>query len=246
MLELSEYKGLQEKAAPGTHAAAWKLFCNADVSKNESLLDLATGNGAFSYRISDAGYTDISVSELEPKDLPFRPKRQYQWDLNKSFSEETLERYGFINAIEIIEHLDSPLQFLREARSLLNPNGVMLITTPNVQNIMSRLKFLLKGELKSFGYQDFIDQRHINGMTDHQIKIFFEIAGMRVLQQTSAGSFYKPLKKILLSPLAWFAKFLAGPHAQGDVNLYLVQKSEIKAHMASSAEHYGNIASHNA
>ncbi|MFC1542424.1 class I SAM-dependent methyltransferase [Pseudomonadota bacterium] len=50
----------------------------------------------------------------------------------------------FVVASEIFEHLISPLVFLEESSRVLKPNGLMLITTPNVSNI-GALVNLLRG-----------------------------------------------------------------------------------------------------
>ncbi|SMF67256.1 class I SAM-dependent methyltransferase [Pseudobacteriovorax antillogorgiicola] len=243
MLQHSEFNGLKEKAAPGTHQAAWQLVKRHGFSADTSCLDLAAGNGAFTARFVDSGFTDLSVSELHSKDFKLPVRSFFDWDLNQSFSSLVEKRYGLVTAIEIIEHLDSPLHFLREIHNLLDKEGHLLLTTPNVQNVMSRLKFLLKGELKSFSYSDFIDQRHIHGITDHQIKIFFEIVGFEVVHQTSAGSFYSSLKKKFLAPVQFLmSKVLKGYLAPGDVNIYLVRKTSARSQLSNSLDHYMHVA----
>jgi SAM-dependent methyltransferase len=242
MLQHSHYKNLVEKAAPGTHRQAWELLRTAHVAKDCQVLDLAAGNGAFASRFVDAGFPHVSVTELAPKPFPFEAQAIYQWDLNENFASLTDQKYDLITAIEIIEHLDSPLHFLRQIHALLHEGGFLLLTTPNVQNIISRFKFLLTGELKSFSPQDFIDQRHIHGITDHQLKIFFDIVGFELISQNSAGSFYGPLKKALLRPLYWFSRLLKGHLAEGDVNIYLVRKSRAKANLGDSLAHYLHVA----
>ena len=52
------------------------------------------------------------------------------------------ESIDFIFAIEIIEHLTSPLHMLSEARRVLKKGAKILITTPNVTRIGSALKLL--------------------------------------------------------------------------------------------------------
>jgi SAM-dependent methyltransferase len=56
------------------------------------------------------------------------------------FSDDT---FSFIVFTEIIEHLHtSPLFALRELRRILKPNGILLITTPNLLSLKNRLSFL--------------------------------------------------------------------------------------------------------
>jgi len=53
-----------------------------------------------------------------------------------------------VTAVEVIEHLESPVAFLRNVAALLAPGGVAVITTPNVESLHARVKFLLKGTLR--------------------------------------------------------------------------------------------------
>ena len=53
------------------------------------------------------------------------------------------ETFDFISSLEIIEHLISPVNMLKEAWRVLKPGGKILITTPNVTRIGSVLKLLI-------------------------------------------------------------------------------------------------------
>lgn len=48
-------------------------------------------------------------------------------------------RFDVVHASHLIEHLRDPGVFVREARRLLVPGGVLLVTTPNVDGFQSRL-----------------------------------------------------------------------------------------------------------
>ncbi|MDR2803401.1 MAG: class I SAM-dependent methyltransferase [Treponema sp.] len=47
--------------------------------------------------------------------------------------------YTLITASHLIEHLPDPCAFLAEARRLLAPNGILLLTTPNSDGFQSRI-----------------------------------------------------------------------------------------------------------
>jgi SAM-dependent methyltransferase len=68
--------------------------------------------------------------------------------------------FDVVSAIEVIEHLEAPIRFLRQVRSLLNADGFAVVTTPNVDSLPAKVKFLLKGRLRMFDEND--DPAHIS------------------------------------------------------------------------------------
>lgn len=48
---------------------------------------------------------------------------------------EKLEKYDFITAMEVIEHVNDPLEFLKEINSLLKKNGILFLSTINRNNL---------------------------------------------------------------------------------------------------------------
>jgi 2-polyprenyl-3-methyl-5-hydroxy-6-metoxy-1,4-benzoquinol methylase len=52
--------------------------------------------------------------------------------------------------IEVIEHLESPWQALRQAARLVAPGGWIVLSTPNLATLRHRLELALRGRLTSF------------------------------------------------------------------------------------------------
>jgi hypothetical protein len=72
-------------------------------------------------------------------------------DFNQNDFAPLLGLRGFVlvNAIEVIEHVESPIGFLRNIGRMLSLRGVAVITTPNVDSLPARLKFLLFGKIRT-------------------------------------------------------------------------------------------------
>lgn len=193
-----EYKGLVEKiGVPGLHEAvveALKPFLSFDVK----ILDCGAGTGAFALRLNDMG---LNVEAVELVIDSFVPKNIvcYKVDLNSNFSDLIDKKYDIITAIEVIEHLENHRHFLRECYKLLNQNGKMLITTPNIESIPGRLKFLLKGNFRFFDTDlRFNDSTHITPVQSYMFKravldAGFDIINHEVYPKTS----YSNSKKIV-------------------------------------------------
>jgi len=59
--------------------------------------------------------------------------------------------FDLVTATEVIEHLEHYRETLREFHRVLKPGGVCILSTPNILNIKSRLRFLTFGFWNLFG-----------------------------------------------------------------------------------------------
>ncbi len=60
-------------------------------------------------------------------------------------------RFDLLTATEVIEHLEHYRETLREFFRVLQPGGLCILTTPNVLNLNSRLRYLWFGFANLFG-----------------------------------------------------------------------------------------------
>jgi SAM-dependent methyltransferase len=58
------------------------------------------------------------------------------------------ERFDGVDLVEVIEHIENQPQLIREIGRVLKPGGIVLISTPNILNVMSRVRFLFTGFLR--------------------------------------------------------------------------------------------------
>lgn len=113
------------------------------------LLDAPCGDGAISQLAQSLGYEvwgcDINPGALtQPDGICFQVV-----DLNDDlpFADGI---FDVVVSIEGIEHLERPGQCVREFARVLRPGGVLILSTPNINNIQSRLHFLLGGHFSGF------------------------------------------------------------------------------------------------
>jgi hypothetical protein len=50
----------------------------------------------------------------------------------------------------VLEHLENPSHFLQQCRTLLTADGRLILTSPNPESAVARLKFALTGALRHF------------------------------------------------------------------------------------------------
>lgn len=61
------------------------------------------------------------------------------------------ETFDVVTATEVIEHLEDFRRVVREIHRVLKPGGVCILSTPNILNLNSRLRFLSFGFWNLFG-----------------------------------------------------------------------------------------------
>jgi 2-polyprenyl-3-methyl-5-hydroxy-6-metoxy-1,4-benzoquinol methylase len=147
---------LREKTVPGLHShLIGKL---TTLSKTARTLDLGCGTGAWLKRLSDAGYTNLSGADIRDPPIDAFGITYHKLDLDGDSLEAIEGQYDLITAIEFIEHIGNVSQFLKFVNSRLSPDGMLLVSTPNVNSLVSRLKLALTTKLRHF--DQFGDETH--------------------------------------------------------------------------------------
>ena len=121
----------------------------ASPERGLSWLDIGCGTGAFLRRVLG----DWEPSSLHATDvLPWLPEDLMD-DVafeQAAAEEATLPVVDRVVMIETIEHLEAPWTALRRASAAVAPGGLLVVSSPNVGSLRSRLNLLLRGELAAF------------------------------------------------------------------------------------------------
>jgi len=110
--------------------------------KEFTKLDLSLANYFGDFPMGDG------TQEIEYLDIESREKIKHQFDFqhfnteNETFPWEN-NTFDVVIFAEIIEHLThDPCQVLREIRRILRPNGILILTTPNVSRLENVAKMI--------------------------------------------------------------------------------------------------------
>lgn len=84
----------------------------------------------------------------------------------------------FIVSFEVIEHLFSPYEYLKNCHRLLSDNGLAVVTCPNYQGF----------DIMTLGVDsESLDAEHINMFNPNSIEVLFQRAGFEILECSTPG-----------------------------------------------------------
>ncbi len=133
-----------------------------------AVLDIPSGQGAFSKDLEERGFT-VFLGDLDVNNVLYRNCRVAKVDLNHHLPFKN-NSFDYLICIEGVEHIENPHHLVREGFRLLKDNGCLIVTTPNVMTIKSRLRFLFCSYLDYFRYFGPIkgESRFVFEEYDHQ------------------------------------------------------------------------------
>jgi 2-polyprenyl-3-methyl-5-hydroxy-6-metoxy-1,4-benzoquinol methylase len=221
---MENYKGLHVGCAPGTHAAVVSMV-SEHIQQRGGVLDIGAHSGALLHRFKDAGFSDLAAADFDTTvfNVPGVPLTRI--DANQPFAQLFDRKFNLITCTDIIEHLDSPRHFFAEARQLLNDDGHIAFSVPNVAFWEGRVKFALKGELWGFGRRNYMAQRHISPLTIDQAELLMREIGYKPVAWTTQGTFATPARRLVLSPLWLPFYILDRKRTLGESLIFLAQKA---------------------
>ena len=151
---------LPEITIPGMHDSVIVEFL-AHVRPPARVVDLGAGAGAWADRLVKAGFDVVGVDRVRDR-FGCTEAKFVEADLNDDFARALTGPFDAVTAIEVIEHLENPRHLLRQAKRLLKPDGLMFVTTPNIECVPARIRYLMTGDLRMFGRDPIMnDPTHI-------------------------------------------------------------------------------------
>lgn len=150
-------------------------------SKRNVLVDVGGGNGLFLESLDSAGGGFEKYINVEPSNEGANLTLERGFDVFNGFIEDfDLDlKVDLITAFELIEHLFNPMTFLNKISSLLDINGIFILTTPNIEGF----DLLLLGNKSD----NIAAPNHLNYFNPQSIEILLEKCGFEIIHIETPG-----------------------------------------------------------
>lgn len=118
----------------------------------DSICDLGCGNGYMTGRLAELGYDivgiDASETGLQIARQSYPKARFFQSVIDGRLGSHIDGKFDLVVSSDVIEHLYRPSDLVEDARSLLKPNGQLLIGTP-YHGYLKNLVLSITGKMDS-------------------------------------------------------------------------------------------------
>ena len=207
----------------GLHEFVAERVLSRYVRPGLKAVDLGSGPGAMAARLEDMG-CDVMAADRSVQGFEAKPPHS-TIDFNQPDFASLLgdHVFGLVTAIEVIEHVESPIGFLRNIGRLLSAGGVGVITTPNVDSVPARFKFLVAGKIRTM--DNYGEPTHISPIFfDLLQRQFLPLAGLRLREHLV---FPPDDFQLSRKPVAWSMRLVAplfsGESLLGDNHVLILE-----------------------
>ncbi len=120
-------------------------------SSSWSHLDVGAGNGQLVKRFRDHFQARSSACDYTGELMRLPDQKVDIVNLNQEAFPYPEAAFDMVTATEVVEHLERYREVLRDLHRISKPGGLVILTTPNILNLNSRLRFLWFGFWNLFG-----------------------------------------------------------------------------------------------
>jgi 2-polyprenyl-3-methyl-5-hydroxy-6-metoxy-1,4-benzoquinol methylase len=114
-----------------------------------TLLDIGCGDGEYSNKLKEMGFK-VTAADMDFNRFKYHEIIPFcMSSLEKELPFEK-EKFDYILLLETIEHIYNPDFVINQINKALKPGGSLILSTPNILNLGSRMRFLFEGSFDFF------------------------------------------------------------------------------------------------
>lgn len=117
-------------------------FLSKGYPKAKTLLEVGSSSGTFLRTAKRFGYVVAGVEPNKSVVQEYKTRNKGILVYNHFFDEKFVkghgQKYDIIYSSDCMEHMSDPVRFLRNARSLLNPGGIIVTVVPDYDSVLTK------------------------------------------------------------------------------------------------------------
>src|SRR5579862_9506678 len=138
-------------STPQIIGAAFRMVRRVRPNLKGNYLDIGSGNGELIALMKQQFPVEVSACDYTDELMQIPGQRVDVVDLNNECLPYESNRFDLVTFTEVVEHIEHDRRIIREIYRVLKPGGALVITTPNILSLKSRLRFLWFGFHHLFG-----------------------------------------------------------------------------------------------
>ncbi len=161
------------------------------------ILDIGCAGGVLGNNLMHLGHSvhGVEISKTAAATAKKYLDKVFVFDVMGNWPEEVCNiKYDIVIISEVIEHLFDPEIVLKKIWSILNENGIMILTTPNFLVWTNRIRFLFS--IFNYKSEGMFDYGHIRWFTHSSLKQLLLRTGFIIVKENNI-IFPKQLRLIL-------------------------------------------------
>ena len=157
-------------------------------AKKEIVFDV----GALDARLKNS----LSNFNIEYKAFDLYPsKGVYQWNLEEKLDAK-FGKADIVILLDVLEHLFNPEICLNNIKNILKSSGYLILSVPNPNYSIGRIKFLFTSKLHKFKKKDLNDNHHVFVTFAHIVEKLLDDLGFEVIQFAIISKVPNDIKKM--------------------------------------------------
>lgn len=237
--KLEYYKDLLIKADTGLHHQLFSIINQLFKDRKDiKILDVACGEGAFASRLFDTGFKNVNCVDIDSHNFKFSGRINFtEIDLNNysdvsHFVTNNAGEYDLVIGMETIEHLENPWLYIHMLKTVLKKDGVLILTTPNINSIYSKIIYILRDRFFLF-MESNLSYYHINPISTFEIETICKYNDLNIVEIYPGGTYpiiWIKRNDLLFSFLYSMSNIFFYPFAKGQkfgwCNIYICKRVE--------------------
>jgi 2-polyprenyl-3-methyl-5-hydroxy-6-metoxy-1,4-benzoquinol methylase len=104
--------------------------------RGKTVADIGCGAGSYLDFVSGVAAQSIAVEPTEKFHKSLSERGYDVYSYTRDLAESAPHSVDFVSSFQVIEHVENPVLFLKDIKSILKPDGALLIATPNLDDIL--------------------------------------------------------------------------------------------------------------